>query len=156
MFKIAIVIVALFAYVTAAEARVQPRPNEDFRTIVPNGWRLLPPARGTNERRFVSPGGDAWLSLYADHAQGQSVGYHMQQVFQNTDQITYERRGPTWIVVSGYKGDRIFYRKAMLACHGREWHHLAFEYPAAQKRAFDDFVTRTSYALQAYQDVGCP
>ena len=52
-------------------------------------------------------------------------------------------------------GDRIFYRKAMLACGGQVWHHLAFEYPAIQKRAFDLFVTRASYALQAYGQVGC-
>ena len=155
MFKIAIVIAALFAYGTNAEARVQQGPNEDFRSIVPDGWRLLPPAQGTNERRFVSASGDAWLSLYAVPTQGQSVEYHMQQVFQNTDQITYERRGLSWIVVSGYNGNRIFYRKAMLACHGRKWHHLAFEYPAAQKRTFDGFVTRASFALQAYQNVGC-
>jgi hypothetical protein len=155
MIKIAIVLAALLAYGTNAQAREQPGPDEDFRSIVPDGWRLLPPAQGTNERRFVSPSGDAWLSLYADPARGQSVERHLQQVFQNADQVTYERRGMSWIVVSGYDGNRIFYRKAMLACHGRQWHHLAFEYPAAQKRAFDSFVTRASFALQAYQSVGC-
>jgi len=67
----------------------------------------------------------------------------------------HEREERTWIVVSGYIGDRIFYRKAMLACGGQVWHHLAFEYPAIQKRAFDLFVTRASYALQAYGQVGC-
>jgi hypothetical protein len=46
--------------------------------------------------------------------------------------------------------------KAVLECGGTVWHHLAFEYPATQKRAFDDFVTRASYALQAYGRVGCP
>ena len=52
-------------------------------------------------------------------------------------------------------GDRIFYRKAMLACAGLVWHQLAFEYPTADKRAFDQLVTRASYALQAYGQVGC-
>jgi hypothetical protein len=50
-------------------------------------------------------------------------------------------------------GDRIFYRKAMLACAGLVWHQLAFEYPTADKRAFDQLVTRASYALQAYGQV---
>ena len=59
-------------------------------------------------------------------------------------------------MVSGYNGDRIFYRKAMLACGGRSWHHLAFEYPADQKRPFDQFVTRASYALKEYDQIGCP
>jgi len=81
---------------------------------------------------------------------------HIAQVRQHeNEKITYEREERTWIVVSGYIGDRIFYRKAMLACGGQVWHHLAFEYPAIQKRAFDLFVTRASYALQAYGQVGC-
>src|ERR1700735_4883880 len=48
-----------------------------------------------------------------------------------------------------------FYRKAMLAFAGLVWHQLAFEYPAVDKRAFDQLVTRASYALQAYGQVGC-
>jgi hypothetical protein len=37
---------------------------------------------------------------------------------RGNERITYERQGQTWIVASGYHGDRIFYRKAMLACGG--------------------------------------
>lgn len=70
--------------------------------------------------------------------------------------ITYEREGRTWIVVSGFFGNRIFYRKAMLACGGTAWHYVEFEYPARQKRAVDDFVTRSSRALGAYSGSGCP
>jgi hypothetical protein len=51
--------------------------------------------------------------------------------------------------------NRIFYRKTMLACEGRKWHNLAFEYPASDKRAMDEFVTRASYALAAYNRAGC-
>ena len=72
-----------------------------------------------------------------------------------TEQVTYERRGSDWVVSSGYIGDRIFYRRAMLACRGTKWRHIEFDYPASEKRSFDNFVTRTSFALRAYQDVGC-
>jgi hypothetical protein len=59
-------------------------------------------------------------------------------------------------VVSGYTPDnRIFYRKTMLACRGRKWHNLEFEYPASDKSAMDEFVTRASYALGAYNRAGC-
>src|ERR1051326_8895517 len=63
--------------------------------------------------------------------------------------------GLTWIVVSGFMGNRIFYRKAILVCGGRAWHYLEFEYPAAQKRAFDEFVAHSSAALGAYARSGC-
>src|SRR4029077_15264839 len=72
-----------------------------------------------------------------------------------TEQVTYERRGSDWVVSSGYRGDRIFYRRAMVACRGKKWRHIEFEYPASEKRYFDNFVTRTSFALRAYRDVGC-
>lgn len=81
--------------------------------------------------------------------------------------MTYQRHEQSWTVVSGYTAEnRIFYRKTMLACEGRKWHNLAFEYPASDKRAMfeypasdkqamDEFVTRASYALAAYSRAGC-
>jgi hypothetical protein len=139
----------------AAQAKA-PENGADYHSIVPSDWKLLPEDASSHERRFVSPSGDAWLTLYAQPADREPIQAHIAQVRRHeNERITYEREEQTWIVVSGYNGDRIFYRKAMLACGGQVWHHLAFEYPATQKRAFDDVVTRASYALQAYGQVGC-
>jgi hypothetical protein len=133
-----------------------PGNESDYLSIVPPDWALLPENPDTHEHRFVSPSGDAWLALYA-RPPTEDIEAHLEGVRNHEDErITYERRGRAWIVVSGYKGDRIFYRKAILACGGRSWHHLAFEYPSDQKLAFDQFVTRASYALQIYNQVGCP
>jgi hypothetical protein len=139
----------------SAQAKM-PDKSWDYHLIVPSDWKLLPEDPTSHERRFVSPSGDAWLALSAQPADREPIQVHIAHVRQHeNERITYEREGQNWIVVSGYDGDRIFYRKAMLACGGQVWHHLAFEYPATQKRAFDDFVTRASYALQAYGQVGC-
>ena len=72
------------------------------------------------------------------------------------ERVTYQRRGQGWVVSSGFKGDHIFYRKAMLACGNTVWHQIAFEYPANQKRAYDRFVTRAEKALAAHRQDGCP
>ena len=134
----------------------KPVSGPDYLAIVPPDWKLLSEDAISHERRFVSPSGDAWLSLYA-RPPDESIEAHLERVrHHDHERITYERGGATWIVVSGYKGDRIFYRKAMLACSGQSWHHLAFEYPAEQKESFDQFVTRASYALSAYNRTGCP
>ncbi len=136
----------------------QPIGDPDYLAIVPPDWKLLSEDTTSHERRLVSPSGDAWLSLYA-RPPDESIEAHMERVrHQDHERITYERRGATatFIVVSGYNGDRIFYRQAMLACSGQSWHHLAFEYPAEQKQAFDQFVTRASYALSAYNRACCP
>jgi hypothetical protein len=146
---------ALCTIAPSANAR-QPVGGPDYLAIVPPDWKLLSEDAISHERRFVSPSGDAWLSLYA-RPPDDSIEAHLERVrHHENERITYERVGATWIVVSGYNGDRIFYRKAMLACSGQSWHHLAFEYPADQKEAFDQFVTRASYALSAYNRTGCP
>lgn len=155
MLRALILGMVLLGAACAANAN-QPTPSNYF-SIVPSNWHLLPDDEQTHERRFLSPSGDAWLSLYARPPGGESIEAHLKDVRRGEhERITYERAGRTWIVVSGYKDDRIFYRKAMLACGGRSWHHLAFEYPADQKRAFDEFVTRASYALKEYNQIGCP
>jgi hypothetical protein len=127
--------------------------RNDFPHIIPRDWTLLPPK--SNEWRAVSPRRDAWLSLYATPVED-SVSSLRAWGVNAGDRVAYQRQGRGWIVVSGYTAeDRIFYRKTMLACGGRKWHNLAFEYPASDKRAMDDFVTRASYALAAYNRAGC-
>ena len=125
----------LVVMATSAEATRMYEP-QDYRSIVPTDWRLLPPDPGSHERRFVSPLGDAWLSLYAEPVDREPIPAHIERVRNAPgEMITYERREPNWILVSGYKGNRIFYRRATLACENRQWHHIAFEYPATQKLA---------------------
>jgi hypothetical protein len=128
--------------------------RNDYPAIIPHDWTLLPPR--SNEWRAVSPRRDAWLSLYASPVRG-SISSHLRQWGLGAgDRVTYQRQGQGWIVVSGHTADNhIFYRKTTLACEGRKWHNLAFEYPASDKRAMDEFVTRASYALGAYRKAGC-
>ena len=110
---------------------------------------LLPRAPDSLGRRLVSPSGDAWLWYFAVPVNARAGPP------ASTEQVTYQARGGDWIVTSGYRGNRIFYRRAMLACNNTKWRQIEFEYPASEKRLFDSFVTRTSYALRAYKEVGC-
>jgi hypothetical protein len=154
VFAILSSIVAGTYVASTANAREADVP---FRSIVPSSWTLAPPEPQSYGRRFVSPSGDAWLWFFAVPANREAT------VNANTDrlapgppeQVTYEARGDDWLVNSGYRGNRIFYRRAMLACNGTKWRHIEFEYPASEERLFDDFVTRTSFALRAYQNLGC-
>jgi serine/threonine-protein kinase len=127
----------------------------DFPAIVPQDWTVLPPGR-SNEWRAVSPRKDAWLSLYTTPATG-SPRLHLRRWGTDAgDRVTYQRQGQTWSVVSGYTRDnRVFYRETMLACQGRKWHDLDFEYPASAKPQMNEFVDRASHALGAYGSAGC-
>ena len=129
--------------------------RHDIERILPPNWRVAP-GREALGRRYVSPDGSAWLSIQAEPARRAGVEAHIRSLAQRRgERVTYLRRGRGWIVASGYRDGRIFYRKAMLACANRAWHQLEFEYPAQQKREFDRLVTRVSAALQAYGRNGC-
>jgi hypothetical protein len=69
-------------------------------------------------------------------------------IFAKDETITYLRGERTWVAVSGFKNSRIFYRKAVLACAGKAWHHIAFEYPAELKSKMNGLVTSAAQALE--------
>ena len=89
---------------------------------------------------------------HASPVQG-SVRQEMDAIaFRDGERVTYHRRTRSFIAVSGYKGDRIFYRKSNLACDGQRWHHVALEYPAADKRKMDRTVTWIAHGMNRYDE----
>ena len=150
-------VLCCLAIVMGASAPTLAAPaGDDFRSIIPQDWKAVPPPHDSNARGFISPDGNSKIVLYARPASRPAAAHLARLRSVRGGQVAYERQGRSWIVVSGFFGNRIFYRKAMLACGGTSWHYLEFEYPAAQKRAFDRFVTRSSAALGAYARIGCP
>ena len=146
---------SVFALILLTLPAAAQQGQGDFPRIVPRDWTLVTPAQ-SDEWRAVSPRRDAWLLLYANPVKG-PIGAHLHRWGINEgDRVTYRQQRPQWSVVSGYTPDsRIFYRETMLACGGRKWHNLEFEYPATDKPRMDEFVTRASHALGAYSSAGC-
>ena len=116
--------------------------------LVPPQWQVEPQNPNWNGKRFLSPDGTSWLAVYRSTSQDEPVGDHMRNViFAKDETITYLRGERTWVAVSGIKDSRIFYRKAILACAGKSWHHIAFEYPVELKTRMDPLVVSASRAL---------
>src|SRR5262249_47578467 len=138
-------------------SRRSRRDSRDSRAgFVPPTWQLQPPDPNWHGKRFVSPDGTSWLATYAGAAEKEAIADHMKTIaFADGEQITYLRGERSWIAVSGFKGDRIFYRKAVLACGGRVWRHVALEYPAEQRRRLDAFVERASAVIDATSNEAC-
>jgi hypothetical protein len=138
-------------------ARMMPRsmrgPAPSLADLVPPGWQLQPPDPGWAGKRFLSPDGGSWFAIYRAPANDKPQSEHMKAIaFAGEDEIiTYLRGERDWISASGFKGSRIFYRKAILTCGGRAWHHIAFEYAAELRRAMDQFVAIAAYALDNSQ-----
>ena len=124
--------------------------------LVPPDWQLQPADSNRNGQRFLSPDGTGWFAVYESAAEKNAIPSQMKKVaFVDGEEITYIGGERSWIAVSGFKGDRIFYRKAVLACAGERWHHVEFEYPASAKRKMDEFITRASEAMHLTQNEGC-
>ena len=75
--------------------------------------------------------------------------------FVEGEQITRLRGEEDWIEVAGFKADHSFYRKAVLACAGRVWHEVVFEYPTQSQEEITKFVSRVAKAVQNSEDQGC-
>src|SRR5262245_16165206 len=132
------------------------RDGTDPANMVPPNWQLQAPDPNWKGNRFLSPDGSSWLTVYASLTTAEPIASHMQAVaFAEGETVTYLRGERDWIAVSGMKGDRIFYRKAVIACGGKVWHHIAFEYPIAFKRRMDPFVMRAATIVDQAENDGC-
>jgi hypothetical protein len=90
--------------------------------------------------------------MYRSSAQDEPLADRMRNIiFAKDETITYLRGERTWVVVSGIKESYIFYRKAILACTGKSWHHIAFEYPVELKARMDPLVISAARALDDTQ-----
>jgi hypothetical protein len=124
------------------------RSYGDPADAVPTSWTLQAPDPNWSGKRFVSPDGAAWFALYATPVDHEPISAHMKTVaFADGEEITGLLGRAGWLAVSGRKGDRLFYRKAVLACDGKVWRHIAFEYPADARRRMDRFVAHAAAAL---------
>jgi hypothetical protein len=130
--------------------------ERDMRALIPPDWRLEPPNPDWEGHRFVSPRGDAWLEIYGRPTnQEPREQYLKTMAFGEGEELTYLRGERNWIAVSGFKGDRIFYRKAVLACGERQWRHIVFEYPAEARRVLNQFVSAMSLGLDRSVNQNC-
>ena len=119
------------------EAVSDGSPGRSYTTaeLVPSGWQLQPTDPNLKGQRFASPDGEGSLAIYATSAEQEPIAKHMNAIaFVEGEQITHLRSEEDWIEVAGFKADHSFYRKAVLACAGRVWHEVAFEYPTQSLR----------------------
>jgi hypothetical protein len=132
----------------AVPTRSETRPN-----LVPPGWTQELADAATKTRRFRSPDGHSFFKSNQTPAEANNLRSQMEALtIQPGEQITYLRRADTWMVTSGYRGNRIFYRKSNLACGGRAWHNIELLYPREQKRQMDQTVTYISHSVTKYRN----
>ena len=134
-------------------ARLSASSHDGTGGVIPPDWRKQPLDNGG---RFLSPDGSASFAFYTTAGHDELIREHMKSfAFGDGEEITNLAGEQTWISASGFKGDRLFYRQAALACGGNRWHHIAFEFPAGAKRTMQDFIKRAVEKLNSGQNEGC-
>jgi hypothetical protein len=134
-------------------ARSPASCHDDTGDVIPPDWKKQPLDNGG---RFLSPDGSASFAFYTTAGHDEPIAGHMKSfAFGDGEEITSLAGERTWISASGFKGDRLFYRQAALACGGDRWHHIAFEFPANAKRSMQDFIKRAVEKLNGGQNEGC-
>lgn len=101
----------------------------------------LPPTDGGENQRFISRDGEAELEfIVLPRAPGQTPRSLQRTLIgrEGYEEVTYRPRGRSWFVLSGYRGERIFYEKYMFA--GDSVQAFAIAYPSALRHVYDPVV----------------
>lgn len=121
--------------------------------LVPRGWKREAASSNKNAIRFTSPDGYGTLIMRDLGAAAASPETAIGP--RPGERVTYRRRGQSWWVLSGYRGDEIVYRRAGYACGHHRVHVIELIYPRDQKRQYDPVVTSISRRLDNYRSI-CP
>lgn len=60
--------------------------------------------------------------------------------FGGYDKLDYQPIGKTWFVLSGYRGDTIYYQKVMFSCGNRVVNVFSINFPTAEKSFYERLV----------------
>jgi serine/threonine-protein kinase len=156
--------IALLAFAAAATAAPQYRTyvNDRFGTTaeVPADWKPGEPPANSDGLRFTSPDQRAWITVYGRLHIDDTIE-EATKSFETPGEdetITYRHRERRAVVVSGTRGDTIFYSRHVLSCRDQIWNNVHIEYPAAEKAEYDALVTHVSRSLRSgpsWQVRGC-
>jgi hypothetical protein len=146
--------IAVFVLVSASASaeRLRTYANVRFGTTaeVPADWTADPPPENGDGRIFRSPDRRASLTVSGSLHIWDSIDQAMR-IYEQPDKgekITYRLRGPRSLVISGSRGEIIFYAKHILSCRDQIWNSIEIEYPARDKAVYDALVTRVSRSLR--------
>jgi serine/threonine-protein kinase len=148
-------LVGVGAVVWAGGGRLYVNPRFGVAALTPKGWRAGPEPENGDGRMFTSPDGAASLAIYGSY-RNSPVGEDMARLAQAGDgeTVTYQKRGKKFVVVSGLRDGKVFYRKSLLSCGDGVWNSMTLTYPAVQKAQYDALTARIAASLHG-EAVAC-
>jgi hypothetical protein len=128
--------------------------NDRYGTTIdyPSIFRPQPPPDADDGRAFKSADGGEF-SVFASYGGIDSdLATYRNFVVKNLDAgsvVTYQAHGDNWFVVSGTKGDRVFYERHLLSHRGAMTEGFVITYPASLKQTYDPIVARMAKSFRS-------
>jgi hypothetical protein len=95
-------------------------------------------------KSFLSPDGKAKLVVSgADNDENFTLAAYRATIlndFGGYDRLDYSPKGQSWFVLSGYRGDNIYYQKVIFSCRGRIINALSITFPADEKPRYEGLI----------------
>ena len=139
--------VALPAAADASPWALQTDPDIGFRYSYP--VEAFSPLEGDGKpyfHYFASRSSDAKFLVGGwNNTRAQSPEGLKRWLIENVggyDETTYRPRGRSWFVLSGYRGDSIYYEKVMFSCGGSLVNVFAITYRVDQRNIYDPILER--------------
>jgi hypothetical protein len=107
-------------------------------------FRPQAPAENGDGQSFLSADGKSKIAVYAtvndEHFTPAEYRETILKDFAGYNQIDYSPSGKTWFVLSGIRGDMIYYQKVMFSCGDRVINALSITFPRAEKKFYEGLV----------------
>lgn len=102
-----------------------------------------PPANNDG-RRFNAHDGSAYFIAYAgfNMEDWTSAGQYRAHLLKSEgyEQLTYEKSGKNWLVLSGTRGQEIYYEKYILSCNFAVINALRITYPKTAAKLYSPMI----------------
>ena len=138
-----------FAAVVPAQAEDFTYQNERYGTSATFPAELFPdqlPAPTSGDGLgWTSPEG-AEIFIYARQRQPGETPRSVVRERGSVDDVTYDRSGRRWVVVSGYRDGRIFYERYIF--RGELVHSVSIRYPESLRATYDPLVGPVTMTLR--------
>jgi hypothetical protein len=103
-----------------------------------------PPPDNGDGQSFLSADGRAKVVVYgALNSENFTPSKYRETIlreFGGYDQMDYSPTGKTWFVLSGFRGENIYYQKVMFSCGGSVINVLSVTFPRAEKKFYEGLV----------------
>ncbi len=128
--------------------------NARFGTVIeyPARFKALPPPENGDGMAFEAADGGR-LTVSAFHNVNDETPQSFERFLREDKDgayasVSYRAAGPDWLVLSGLRGDDIYYERIVFWPATETVHHLVITYPTARRSAYDTIIGRLARSLR--------